>query len=139
LKPVGGGDTALSLQDLEGESWGDPPAPATELATLVFSLRLKPVKSLTPVELRVLIAQQIGVEILVPIALDVLQQYPFVRGSLYPGDLLATVLRLDPSFWADHPELRIRTSGLLDSLPEYPENLRSLAGPLISAAREFDA
>ncbi|HEV7909023.1 MAG TPA: contact-dependent growth inhibition system immunity protein [Pseudonocardiaceae bacterium] len=132
-------DIEISLQGLEGDSWGVPPAPATELATLVFSSRLKPVKSLTPVELRVLIAQQIGVEILVPVALDLLQQYPFVCGSLYPGDLLATVLRLDPSFWAERPELRVRTSGLLDSLSEYPENLRSLAGPLINAARDFDA
>lgn len=52
-----------------------------------------------------LIGQSIGLRFLVPFALDLLQADPFVEGDFYEGDLLRSVLRVEPAFWAAHPEL----------------------------------
>ena len=50
-----------------------------------------PVRELTTENLRILIGQQIGLECLVPLALDALEQSPFESGDYYPGDLLTVV------------------------------------------------
>jgi len=58
--------------------------------------------------IRLLIGQDISAEILVPMALDILQDEPLAMGDFYPGDLLVSVLRLPASFWNQHPEMKQR-------------------------------
>ena len=50
-----------------------------------------------------LIGQNIGLEYLIPLALERLADEPLAEGDYYPGDLWARVLRADSCFWADHP------------------------------------
>ena len=63
-----GGDD-WSLEQIEGNVWGDPPSGATHLITTVHRLRRKPIGTLTAEDLRMLIAQRLGLDVLVPRAL----------------------------------------------------------------------
>ena len=95
--------TEQSLEDIEGDAWGDPPAGATRLTATVHALRQRPVGQLGIEDLRVLIAQQEGLDVLLPLALDRLEQDPLAEGDFYPGDLLVAVMRVPPAYWQAHP------------------------------------
>jgi len=49
-----------------------------------------------------------GLEYLVPLALERLDDDPFTPGAYYPCDLLASVLRSDMKFWQRHAKLQER-------------------------------
>ncbi|WP_370950289.1 contact-dependent growth inhibition system immunity protein [Amycolatopsis sp. cg5] len=93
-------DRRRSLEDVEGERWGGPPADATRLIAEVHRLRQVPIAELTVEDLRLLIGQQIGLAVLVPVAIEVLQRDPLAEGDMFEGDLLRAVLRVDGGFWA---------------------------------------
>lgn len=52
-----------------------------------------------------MIGQHIGLELLVPIALERLAENPFEHGDYYPGDLLMNLLRLPADYWREQPDL----------------------------------
>ncbi|HEY5913156.1 MAG TPA: contact-dependent growth inhibition system immunity protein [Verrucomicrobiae bacterium] len=95
---------AKSLQELEGDFWGPIGAGETHLIRECLRLRKVPLSQLTDSNLRLLIGQQIGLQHLVPLALERLKTNPW-SDSLYPGDLLAAVLRVDAEFWRGEPAL----------------------------------
>jgi hypothetical protein len=102
-KPDEPGPGSLSLEQIEHVAWGDPPTGATRLVRTAHALRRKPVATLTPEELRLLISQQIGVGVLLPFALAVLAEDPLAEGDFYPGDLLVAAMRQPPEYWAIRP------------------------------------
>jgi hypothetical protein len=53
-----------------------------------------------------MIGQDIGLEYLIPLALERLRADPYAEGDCYPGDLLVNVLGSDAGFWRRRPELR---------------------------------
>src|SRR5262245_29383951 len=91
---------ALSLEQIEHDAWGDPAPDATYLIRTAYELHRKPVAELTTEDLRLLIGQEIGVEVLMPYALAVLASDPLAEGDFYPGDLLVAVLRMPPEYWS---------------------------------------
>ncbi len=98
-----GTDLNKSLQDLDGEDWGDP----TFDSHLVQECRLRrvPLCEFQTEDLRIMIGQDIGLEHLVPLAIAKLSHNPLAEGDMYPGDLLANVLSANSEFWRAHPEL----------------------------------
>jgi hypothetical protein len=98
-------DTRKTLQELAGEDWGEPTYPSSLVITC-HRLRRKPVGDFTPADLETMVGQRIGLECLMPVALQVLIDDPLVMGDYYPGDLLRTVLRLPGAFWESHPAFR---------------------------------
>jgi hypothetical protein len=88
-----------TLEELERDNWGEPSYPS-HLETECHRLRRVQLRSLTPENLRVLIGQNIGLQFLVPLALQHLRANPLAQGDFYPGDLLCAVLRAKPEFWA---------------------------------------
>lgn len=122
-----------SLDDIEGATWGPAPEGATTLVAKVHELRRKPVGELTPEDLRLLIGQQVGVDVLLPRALDVLRRNPLEEGDFYPGDLLAAVLRLPQSYWQRHSDLAEQMKAILDSIDELPPDLEDGVGSFRSA------
>jgi contact-dependent growth inhibition (CDI) system CdiI-like immunity protein len=102
-----------SLEQLEGHAWGDPPAGASRLVATVHELRRRPIGQLGVEDLRVLIGQQVGLDVLVPIALDVLAAEPLTAGDFYPGDLLASVLRVPGDYWQIHPSWGARLRDII--------------------------
>ena len=53
-----------------------------------------------------MIGQNIGLDYLMPIAIEQLQRNPLAAGDFYPGDLLEKVLQVQADFWLTHPDLR---------------------------------
>jgi len=116
-----------SLEEIEGDFWGDPPTGATRLISTVHDLRRKPVGLLGVEDLRVLIAQQVGLPVLVPRALSALERDPLAEGDFYPGDLLVAMRRVPPDHWRAHPDQRARllaVAGAAD-LAEVDEQTRA--------------
>jgi len=104
---------AKTLQELEGEDWGEP-VHNTALIAKCHQLRRVPLKDFTAEELRLMLGQRIGLPYLVPIALSILQVNPLTEGNMYPGDLLNSVCRVPEQFWDNHPELKVRLDGIME-------------------------
>jgi len=83
-----------SRNELEGISWPEPEF-ASSLVVTCHRLRGKAVGQLTVEELRVLIGQRIGLRCLLPRALALLEEDLFAEGDYFPGDLLASLVRLN--------------------------------------------
>lgn len=94
-----------SLRELEHSDWGEPTYDS-HLVTTIHRLRRVPLCQFTVEHLRIVIGQNIGLQYLIPIALEHLGKDPLGEGDFYPGDLLKMVLTADPDFWREHPEWR---------------------------------
>ena len=97
-----------SLQELEGTAWGKPDRSDTGLVKTCYRLHRVPLQDFTPGDLRVMIGQQIGLDFLIPLALEHVERDPLVEGSFYPCDLLVAILIIHVEFWQRHPDLRAR-------------------------------
>jgi CDI immunity proteins len=102
-------DRRKSLQQLDGQDWGEPTYP-THLVRECHRLRRVPLRDFTAENLRIMIGQNIGLQYLVPLALELLCVDPFTEGDFYQGDLLQNVLRVEASFWQRRPDLRKETA-----------------------------
>jgi hypothetical protein len=60
-------DESLTLEQIEEDHWGSPPADATRLIKTVYELRHKPVGAMDAEDLRVLLLQQEGIDVLTPL------------------------------------------------------------------------
>lgn len=103
------GPLDYTLEELDGERWGEPNF-NSHVVTTCHAARRKPLRTLTPEELRLVIGQGIGLPWLVPLALNLLLEQPFRCASLYPGDLLASVVRVPANYWAEHPAEKAQLS-----------------------------
>lgn len=98
-------DDAKSLQELEGNAWGEP-ALGSHLVIRCHELRRQPLRDLNVEDLRLMITQEIGLRYLVPIALTRLARDPFASGDIGFGDLLLSVIQVRGEFWEMHPDFR---------------------------------
>jgi hypothetical protein len=114
-----------SLDDIEGTTWAPPSSDVTTLVATIHELRRKPVGSLTAADLRLLIGQRVGLDVVLPRALVVLRRSPLVEADLYPGDLLAAALHLPESYWRDHSSLLDEVRAVLVSVAELPPQLET--------------
>jgi hypothetical protein len=117
-------DRAKSLEQLDGERWGDPPADATSLVRTVHEWRRRPIGTLEPDELARLIGQDVGLPWLLPIAVEILRDEALAQpaGGFIDGDLLYAVVTRSSEVWAAHPELARELKGaviLLTDLSTY--------------------
>ena len=114
----------LTLDDLEGTTWGDPPPKASYLIGTLYALRKKPINEFTTEDLRICIAQKQGLRWLVPRALATLAQAPLAAGDFYEGDLLLAVIRARDSISNNHEligrlqQIVRRASTLLKERPD---------------------
>jgi hypothetical protein len=124
-------DTNKSLSQLRGAfTSGTTDESALEAACI--TLYEKPLKDFTVENLRLMIGQSIGLEFLIPLAVELLRKNPFVEGDYYPGDLLSMVMQVEPSFWQTHQDLYWSVSEIVAGLP-------SLMSDLTDAIQRFDA
>jgi hypothetical protein len=121
MEPV---DRNKNLEELEGEVWPD-----SSFGSYVVQesqrLRKTPLDELSIENLRLLIGQQIGLEFLVPIALEHLYVNPFVSGDFYEGDLLVAVLGLPETFWMEHPEWNNELVGIGSEVASIHETIET--------------
>jgi hypothetical protein len=109
-------DPSMSLDQLEGRSWGAAPADATRLIRAAHDLRRKPIGDLGVEDLRLLLLQRVSIELLVPLALSRLEPEPLAEGDFYPGDLLVAVLKIPSAYWQAHPDELHRAVQLVEAV-----------------------
>jgi hypothetical protein len=117
----------MSVRDKSLEELGAVPSTGPEGGSYLLSqlrrLRTVPLKELRIEDIRLLIGQSLGLEFLVPMALDHLEAHPLAAGDFYPGDLLKNVMEAPESFWNNHAELRER---LVNALKRALERVRKV-------------
>lgn len=87
-----------TLENLEKNFWGDP-VYDSHLVIRCHALRKLPLENFTIEDLRIMIGQEIGLDYLIPLALEVLTVDLFAEGDFFEGDLLKNVLAVKTEFW----------------------------------------
>ena len=133
-------DLTKSLEELEGDAWGQP-SYDSHVVTTAHRLRRKPLRELTVEDLRLMLGQRIGVTLLLPLALDTLEANPFSEGDFYPGDLLSACVRLNADTLRSSPDLRRRLCAVaqralreIDVSEDVPRDLRESIGAFLQWA-----
>ena len=111
-------ESKRTLDTVDPPAWGPAPSDATSLIRRCHELRTKPLRDFTVEDLRIMIGQQVALNRLVPLALDRLRPDPLMAGDYYPGDLLASVLRVDNAVWEWSPDLTVEMRKLAEDLRE---------------------
>ncbi|WP_436961080.1 contact-dependent growth inhibition system immunity protein [Streptomyces sp. SudanB182_2057] len=113
-------DRNRSIEELEGNRWPAPPADSTTMVRNVHDLRRRAIEDLTVEDLRRLIAQDIGLHWLLPIALDFLRETAPQEAAAgwYDDDLLSAVLTRRESVWRNAPQLARHLDGTVRMLTD---------------------
>lgn len=90
-----------TLENLEKDFWGKPYYDS-HLVIRCHELRKLPLDSFTTEDLRIMIGQEIGLDYLIPLALEVLTIDLFAEGDFFEGDLLKNVLAVKSEFLNDN-------------------------------------
>ncbi|GMU21384.1 MAG: hypothetical protein AMXMBFR13_14770 [Phycisphaerae bacterium] len=98
-------DRSKTLEQLENDVWGDPDV-SSDLISRCHALHRKPLQNFSAADLRIMIGQSIGLEFLVPLAIERLEADLFIMGEYYDGDLLAAVLQADPAFYRSNAQVK---------------------------------
>jgi hypothetical protein len=120
-------DKSKTLEVLEQDFWPSPEF-QSHLVTTCHRLRKVPLEKLSAENLRMLIGQKIGLQFIVPIALDKLEENLLASGDMYEGDLLSSLASLSSEFWDANEELKARAFELsytIDSCLETLSEARS--------------
>jgi len=91
-------NTHVTLEQLENDVWGEPEY-KSNLVITCHQLRKKPLVNFEVEDLRIMISQNIGLNFLIPLALDELSSNILAEGDYYEGDLLTTVLGVNNEYW----------------------------------------
>ncbi|MBL7945432.1 MAG: hypothetical protein JNN32_05165 [Flavobacteriales bacterium] len=93
-----------SISQLGGWTWTQPVPDEVDSSVIkrFYALRNTPIGTLSPADLRFLIGQHECLEFLVPMALGLLANDPWLEAEYYPGDLLISLLRIEhpPRYWS---------------------------------------
>ncbi len=113
-----------TLTQLEKNDWGSIPDEAPPSIKKCFVLRNKQLGELSLADIRLLIGQGIGLDYLMPIAVDQLRNNPLAHCDHYPGDLLANVLRAGHDFYQKNPDVFKDVESIFnDSVPSAMKGL----------------
>lgn len=69
------------------------------LVNRINELILLDIEELEVEDLRMLVSQNIALDITLPLAIEILEANPFAEGDYYSGDLLKSVLSVNMNFW----------------------------------------
>lgn len=116
-------DRYKTLDEIEGQECGVSDFDS-HLVTTCLELRKKPISSFTVEDLRIMIVQEFGLDYLIPLALETLEDNILSEGDLYCGDLLNTVLKVNEKFWRSNPSYK---NDLIDI---FEENIKDLTNKL---------
>jgi len=92
-------DTNKTIEQLENIKWGKPNDDDSYLIKTCFELRQKPIVDFSIEDLRIMIGQEIGIDYLIPKALNKLKENILAEGDFYEGDLLKSVLEINKNYW----------------------------------------
>ncbi len=104
-----------SLQNLYKFSDSVEPVEETRLTGRCSQLLKTPIDEYTIEDLRLMVGQQFGLDYLIPFAIEKLNDDILAEGDFYPGDLLASVLKINFMFWDNNQSLLNELRTLLDA------------------------
>ncbi len=107
-----------TLDELDPPRWTPPAADATRLVRTVHELRRIPLGELGPADLRTLLAQQVALPSVLPLAVRLLVEEPLLDAYFYEGDLLLAAVDAPASAWGLLPEPGARLRAVIATLPE---------------------
>jgi hypothetical protein len=91
-------DRNKTIEQIEGKKLGILQN-ESRLVAKVHELRTKKIQDLTTEDLRLLIGQNLSLDVLIPKAISNLKTDILCEGDLYEGDLLKSVLDSDKDYW----------------------------------------
>jgi CDI immunity proteins len=101
-------DLSKSISEHEGWKWTSS-IPSIEndsyLVCNLYELHDKPIVKMDLSDIRFMISQNVGLEYLVPLAIEKLTADIFLEATFYEGDLLfalLTIINLEPNYWHSH-------------------------------------
>ena len=101
-----------TLENLEKDFWSNPDYDS-HLVKRCHELRKIPLDNFTTEDLRIMIGQQIGLNYLIPLALEVLTKDLFAEGVFFEGDLLKNVLAIKTEYWNDNKNYWLTLDALI--------------------------
>lgn len=124
----------MSIEQIENKYWRNVPINSSDLIKSIYAIRKKKIRELSVEDLRVMIGQNESLNILIPIAIDILSSNIFAEGDYYEGDLLKSVLTIEKSFWVQNPKIK---KHLISLFANNKEALKEIKGPLLEAYQDF--
>ena len=95
-----------TVEEIENDFWGYSNEGVSHLIKTIYKLRKKNIADFEIEDLRIMIGQNEGLPILVPLAIGILKENILAEGDFYEGDLLVNVLESDQKFWEIHLDLK---------------------------------
>ncbi|MCP4619211.1 MAG: hypothetical protein GY844_22580 [Bradyrhizobium sp.] len=97
-------DEYRTLEELDGQNWGEPETAPTPMVARCLRLRRTPLHLLRQSDLRLLIGQKIGLKYVVPKAMAIISKDALIETEHFPGDLLCALLKIDSDYWSQKTE-----------------------------------
>ncbi len=111
-----------TINQLENKVIPRPPEYESHLVKRCFDLANKKLKYFSPEDLRIMISQNIGLDYLMPIAIELLEKEPFIEADYYEGDLFLNVLKVDKIFWEKNLEFKEKVLSIFkDNLDDFKQ------------------
>ncbi len=121
-----------TLDTLEGVDSGEP-GHDSGLVIRFHALRKTPLRDWTVDDLRLMLGQRDALPVLLPLALDLLEDDPFA--GEWGGNLLAFALMAGHQFWLDHPSLWRRMAGVVSDFESALSYARTDIAPAVARLR----
>lgn len=106
-------DDNKTLTELEKDNWGEPQSDSY-IEKACYNLRNKKIREFDVEDLRIMINQDIGLPYLLPKALQFLEENPLAEGMHYKGDLLCSVLRVNPGFYQSNDGYKVKVEKIVE-------------------------
>ncbi|MFI6612055.1 contact-dependent growth inhibition system immunity protein [Streptomyces sp. NPDC050507] len=90
---------------------------------------------MTVEDLRLLIGQDVGLPVLLVLAVEVLRDNPLAEGDMYEGDLLRAVLTRSPAVWNAYPDLARRLTLMVGGLSGLSPDLLSMVEQFVGSVQ----
>ena len=102
-----------SIENLEGENWGEVPADESSIVIRLMKLRKIPLEEFSIDDIRFMIGQEIGLRYLLVLAIEILKKNLLAEGNYYEGDLLNAIFHIKPQNWEGNHEHWIQIDELI--------------------------
>ena len=111
-------NNSKSIEELENDYWKEESEYPTDLIQKCFKYRKIEISKLSVEQIRFLISQKIGIEHLIQIALEKLEENIIVEGELYEGDLLDSVSKVSTKYWNENLKYYQTLKNIVESKKE---------------------
>lgn len=126
----------LSLKNITGRELDYSPE-EKQFTSAIEQAWDKPLEQYSAEDLRLMINQELELAHLLPLALDILSDSPLANGGMFHGDLLYSVLNVNPKFWKEHQDMYWQVMEISTSLPDLFTYITKKIGLFDELKKEF--